>query len=144
MKMKFRGSGFKHSLPSVIPFSAIWVLIVVMTAPIISLGMMAGGLVPESSYGDVWFFLATRVPLLALAAVGLAIFTTNRTAGPLVLIRRAFEAVKAGDMDHRLKFRQTDKHLKGLEFAFNEMMVALMERNQAGVAREAEEEPTGD
>jgi hypothetical protein len=99
MKMKFRGSGFRHSLPSVIPFSAIWVFIVVMTAPIISIGMMVGGLVPESSYGDVWVFLATRAPLLALAAVGLAIFTTNRTAGPLVLIKRAFEAVKAGDMD---------------------------------------------
>jgi nitrogen fixation/metabolism regulation signal transduction histidine kinase len=113
-------------------------LIVVMTAPIISIGMMAGGLVPESSYDDVWFFLATRVPVLALAAVGLAIFTTNRTAGPLVLIRRAFEAVRAGDMDHRIKFRNSDKHLKNLEGAFNEMMVAIKERGeprtgQAGV-----------
>ena len=144
MKMKFRGSGFRHSLASVVPFSAIWVLIVVMTAPIISIGMMAGGLVPESSYGDVWFFLATRVPLLALAVVGLAIFTTNRTAGPLVLIKRAFEAVKAGDMDHRLKFRQTDKHLKSLEFAFNEMMVSLQERAEARARAEAEDASTSD
>ena len=144
MKLKFRGSGFKHSLPSVIPFSAIWVLIVVMTAPIISIGMMAGGLVPESSYGDVWFFLATRVPVLALAAVGLAIFTTNRTAGPLVLLTRAFEAVTAGDMDHRLKFRNSDKHLKNLEWAFNEMMVAIKERGEPRAGQAAEEEPADD
>ncbi len=144
MKLKFRGSGFKHSLPSVIPFSAIWVLIVVMMAPLISIGMMAGGLVPESSYGDVWFFLATRVPVLALAAVGLAIFTTNRTAGPLVLLRRAFEAVRAGDMDHRLKFRNTDKHLKNLEGAFNEMMVAIKARGEPRAGQAAEEEPADD
>ena len=145
MKMKeVRGSGFKSNLSAVFPFSAVWVLVVVMTAPIISIGMMAGGLVPESSYGDVWFFLATRVPVLALAAIALAIFTTNRVAGPLILLIRAFEAVKAGDMDHRLKFRQTDKHLKSLEFAFNEMMVALLERAESRVDREAEEERTGD
>ena len=60
MAMKIRGSGFKHTLASVFPSSAVWVFLVVLTAPIISIGMMAGGLVPESSYGDVWFFLATR------------------------------------------------------------------------------------
>ena len=73
MSRKIRGSGFKHTLASVFPFSAVWVFLVVLTAPIISIGMMVGGLVPESLYGDVWFFLATRVPILALAAIGLAI-----------------------------------------------------------------------
>ena len=144
MKMRFRGTGFRYSLSSVIPFSAIWVLIVVLTAPIISIGMMAGGLVPEASYGDVWFFLATRVPVLALAATGLAIFTTSRTAGPLVLLERAFEAVKAGDMEHRLKFRNSEKHLKGLELAFNEMMVAIKERDESHSGQEADEGPRGD
>ena len=144
MKMRFRGTGFRYSLSSVIPFSAIWVLIVVLTAPIISIGMMAGGLVPEASYGDVWFFLATRVPVLALAATGLAIFTTSRTAGPLVLLERAFQAVKAGDMEHRLKFRTGEKHLKGLELAFNEMMVALKERDESHSGQEADEGPGGD
>jgi nitrogen fixation/metabolism regulation signal transduction histidine kinase len=53
--------------------------------------------------------------VLAVAATGLAILTTNRVAGPLILIRRAFEAVKEGNMEHRLKFRHTDKHLWSLE-----------------------------
>jgi len=130
MAAKFRGSGFRHNLSSVFAFSAVWVFLVVLTAPIISIGMMVGGLVPESLYGDVWFFLATRVPILALAAIGLAIFTTNRVAGPLVLIARAFEAVKGGDMDHRLKFRHSEGHLKNLEVAFNDMMVAIKERGE--------------
>jgi hypothetical protein len=47
---------------------------VVLTGPIISVGMMAGGLVPEAMHSDVVFFLFTRMPLLVLAAIGLAIF----------------------------------------------------------------------
>ncbi len=115
MKAAIRGSGFRHNLPAVFPFSAVWVFLVVLTAPIITLGMTAGGLVPESSYDDLWFFLFTRVSVLAVAATGLAIFTTDRVAGPLILIRRAFEAVDEGNMEHRLKFRHTDKHLRSFE-----------------------------
>lgn len=145
--MKFRGSGFKHTLASVFPSSAVWVFLVVLTAPIVSIGMMAGGLVPESSYGDVWLFLTTRVPILALAAIGLAVFTTNWIAGPLVLMNRAFGAVKEGNMDHHLKFRQSDRHLRDLEVTFNEMMMAIKERGEprAGqiVEQVAEGEGTG-
>ena len=144
MAIKFRGSGFKHTLASVVPFSAVWVFIVVLTAPIISVGMMTGGLVPESSYGDVWFFLATRVPILALAAIALAVFTTNRVAGPLVQMKRAFEAVKQGDMERRLKFRVSDRHLRDLEVAFNEMMMAIKERGEPRAGHVAEGEGVGD
>ena len=144
MKTRFRGSGFKHTLSAVFPFSAVWVFVVVLTVPILLIGMMAGDLVPESSYSDVWFFLATRMPVLALAAIALAIFTTSRVAGPLIPIRRAFVAVKGGDMDHRLSLRRSDRHLKNLEQAFGEMMVALLERTESRVDREAEEERTGD
>ena len=69
MKTRFRGSGFKHTLSAVFPFSAVWVFVVMLTVPIIVIGMMAGDLVPESSYSDVWFFLATRMPVLAVAAI---------------------------------------------------------------------------
>ena len=144
MSRKIRGSGFKYTLPAVFSFSAVWVVLVVLTAPIITIGMMAGGLVPESSYGDVWFFLATRMPVLALAAIGLAIFTTNRVAGPLILLKRAFEAVKEGDLEHRIQLRRNDGHYKILEEAFSEMMVAIRERSEPQVDREAEEERTGD
>ena len=125
---KIRGSGFKHTLPAVVPFFAPWVVMMVLTAPVITVAMMLGGMVPPSSHTDVWFFLLTRVPLVALAATGLAIFMTARVAGPLVQLRRAFEDVKRGDMDRRLRFRRADNHLRQLETAFDEMMVALSDR----------------
>ena len=136
---KIRGSGFKHTLPAVLPYSAVWVFVVVLTAPVITVAMMLGSIVPPSLHGDVWFFLFTRVPVIALAATGLAIFTTTRVAGPLVQLRRAFEDVKRGDMDRRLRFRRVDKHLQELETAFNEMMVALRERADSLRGLEAEE-----
>ncbi len=139
MNRKVRGSGFKYTLPAVLPFSALWVFVVVLTAPVITVAMMLGGIVPQSLHRDVWFFLFTRVPVLALAVTALAIFTTNRVAGPLVLLRRAFEDVERGNMDHSLHFRRADKHLKELETAFNEMMVALRERTDSRMGLEAEE-----
>ncbi|GMR12594.1 MAG: hypothetical protein BMS9Abin29_0784 [Gemmatimonadota bacterium] len=125
---KLRGSGFKHTLPSVWPFFAPWVIMVVLTAPVITVAMMLAGLVPPASRTDVWFFLLTRVPLLAVAASGLAVFMTARVAGPMVQLRRAFDDVKGGDLNRRLRFRRADKHLREIETAFDEMMVALRER----------------
>ena len=139
MNRKIRGSGFKHTLPAVLPFSAIWVFVVVLTAPVIAVAMMLGSIVPPSLHGDVWFFLLTRVPIIALAVTGLAIFTTTRVAGPFVPLKRAFEDVEHGDMDRRLRFRRADKHLREFEAAFNEMMVTLRERAESRMSREAEE-----
>jgi len=130
-KTALRGSGFKHTLPAVLRFSAIWVLVVVLTALVIPIAMMMGGIVPPSQHSDVWFVLYTRVPVIALAAMGLAIFTTNRLAGPFVPLKRVFEAVKQGDMDCRLRFRQDEKHLRELEVAFDQMMVTLRERTDS-------------
>ena len=42
-------------------------------------------------------------------------------------------------MDRRLRFRRKDKHLRELETAFNEMMVALAERTDSRRGVEAEE-----
>ncbi len=112
-----------------------------LTAPILTIGMMLSGIVPQASHGDVWFFLLTRMPIIALVAIGLAISTTTRVVGPMVHLRRVFDDVKSGDMDRRLSFRQTDRHLRGLEAAFNEMMVVLSER--AG-SRRSPESPEAD
>ena len=131
MKMNrivLRGSGFKQSLLTVWPFSAIWVLVVVLAVSVIPIAMMLGGIVLPSLHGDVWFFVFTRVPAITLAVTALAIFTTTRVAGPFVPLKRAFEDVKRGDMDRRLRFRHADKHLRELETAFNEMMVVVRER----------------
>ena len=138
-KWRFRGSGFKHNLRSIWPFSAVWVILMVMAAPVVTIGMMWSGIAPESSYSAIWFFLITRMPLIVVAAVGLAIFTTNRVAGPMICLRRAFEEVRGGNLDHRIRFRRNDKHLREIETAFNEMMEALNER--AGIHSEVEADP---
>ena len=137
MKRKIRGSGFQHTLPAVIPVAAIWVVVLVLTAPVLMVSMMMSGIVPPSLHGEVWFFLLTRSSIIALAGIGLVIFTTTRVAGPLVHLKRVFNDVEGGDMDRRVAFRRTDKHLRELETAFNGMMVALNERDQAGSGLEA-------
>ena len=78
------------------------------------------------------------MPILAIAAIGLAIFTTNRTAESLILITRASDAVKEGNLDHRLRFRESDRHLKQLELAFNDMMVSICGRADFGQPKDAE------
>ncbi len=138
MKLNIRGSGFRHTLPAVFKFSALWFTVLVLTAPILTVSMMMRGVVPPALHGDVWFFLLTRMPIIALMGIVLAVLTTTRVAGPMVLLRRTFEDVRDGDMGRRLSFRGIDKHLRGLETAFNEMMVALNEQvdSPRGVAAE--------
>ncbi len=115
---KLRGTGFKHTLGWVVPYFAIWVVVLTLTAPVLTITMMMSGLMPEYLHGEVWFFLLTRVPLIALAGVGLAIFSTARTAGPMVKLKRVLDDVASGDMDARLHFRRGDKAYRELETAF--------------------------
>ena len=140
---KIRGSGVMDTLPAVFAFSGSWVGVLVVTAPVLTITMMMSGIVPPEFHRDVWFFLATRVPLIALAAVGLAVFTTARVAGPLVRLSRAFDDVKGGDMDRRIGFRRNDKHLREVERCFNEMMEVLSERTDSRRGLEAEEQTAG-
>ncbi len=143
MRSFIRGSGFRHTLPAVFKSSALWVVVVVLMAPVLTVSMMLSGIVPPASHGDVWFFLLTRMPIIVLVAIGIAIFTTTRVAGPLVHLKRVCEAVRDGDMDRRLSFRRSDGHLRELEAAFNEMMVALNERADSRRGQEAEERRAG-
>jgi hypothetical protein len=55
----------------VFPYFAIWVVVLTLSAPVLSIAMMWSGLVPEYLHSDIWFFLFTRMPLTALAGVGL-------------------------------------------------------------------------
>ena len=138
MKIILRGTGFKHTLRWVFPYFVIWVVVLTLTAPVLTIAMMYSDLVPEYLHGDIWFFLFTRVPLIALAGVGLAIFSTARTAGPMVKLKRVFEDVTRGDMDSRLALRRGDRAYRELERAFNEMMEALNERLGSRRGLEAE------
>ena len=140
MTIFLRGTGFKHTLRWVFPYFAIWVVVLVLTAPVLTISMMYSDLVPEYLHGDIWFFLFTRVPLIALAGVGLAIFSTARTAGPMVKLKRVFEDVTRGDMDSRLALRRGDQAYQELERAFNEMMEAVNERLGSRRGLEAEDD----
>ncbi len=128
MKKTLRGSGFRHTLAAVPKFTMIWFVILVLTPPVIIVTMLLSDLISESSRGHVWFFLVTRMPIILLVAAGLAIFTTARLAGPFVALKRAFEDVKKGDLNRRLKFREGDTHLREIETLFDEMMAAIRER----------------
>ncbi len=138
MKLNVRGSGFSHTLPAVIKFSALWVVLLMLPAPLITVSMMMRGMIPPESHRDVWFFLFTRMPILALGGILLAILTTTRVAGPMVLLKRVFEDVEGGNMDRRISLGRRNGHLRGLEVAFNEMMVALNERADSRRGAEAE------
>lgn len=140
MIKKFRGATFRGTLPAVFAFSAIWIGVLVVTAPVLTITMMMSGIVPPEFHRDIWFFLFTRVPVIALAGALLAVFTTARLAGPLVRLRHTFERVKDGDMDQRISFRQRDSHLRELERAFNEMMEALNARTDTRGGAEADDQ----
>ena len=131
MSKKIRGSGFKHTLPAVFSVSALWVVVLVLTTPVLIISMMASGIVPTWLHEEVWFFLFTRLSIIALAGIGLAIFTNARVAGPIVNLTPALNDVAGGDMDRRLAFRRSDKHFRELETSFNRMMVVLNERDEA-------------
>ncbi len=128
MKSNVRGSGFRHTLPAVIRFSALWVVLLMLPVPIITASLMMKGLVPPELHRDVWLFLLTRMPIVALAGIVLGILTTTRVAGPMVLLKRTFEDVQGGNMDRRLSFRKSDEYLREVETAFDGMMVALSGR----------------
>ncbi len=140
MTIFLSGTGFKHTLRCVFTYFAIWVVVLTLTAPVLTISMMMSGLVPEYLHGDIWFFLFTRVPLIVLAGVGLAVFSTARTAGPMVKLKRVFEDVTRGDMDSRLRVRRGDQAYQELERAFNEMMEAVNERLGSRRGLEAEDD----
>lgn len=72
--------------------------------------------------------------LLLSAVVSLAILTAHRIAGPYIALRRTFNAIKAGDLNVRLRFRSYD-NMDDVATPFNEMMDSLSARlNQTGSA----------
>ncbi|NOZ20400.1 MAG: hypothetical protein GXP25_04845 [Planctomycetes bacterium] len=77
--------------------------------------------------------LCAETVLGVVAMVSLTILTTHRIAGTSIKLRNAFEEVRKGNLEHRIKFRAYD-HFEEVEDAFNNMMEALKER--AGDASE--------
>lgn len=133
--MRFRGIGFKHTLSAVPAFASVWfVVLVAVTAPVITVALIFGNFMAEGLGLGVWILIVAGLAIIMSGVIGLALFTTARLAGPFVALQRAFEDVRDGDVNRQLSFRDGDAHLRELEAVFNEMMASLRERmeHQAG------------
>ncbi len=129
-----RGTGVRFTLPYVLRFSGMWILLTVVVVIVFAVTsyLVMFDRLSEGARGDLILVLAVQTTLAVLAVVLLAVFSTHRLAGPLIGIRRAMEDVTAGDLNRQLRFRSSDPHLEEIEAAFNDMMVSIRSRTGSG------------
>jgi len=77
--------------------------------------------------GKLLIAIIVETALFSVGFVVLAILTSHRIAGPYIRLHQTFEAIRNGDTDIRLKFREYDK-LEHLQDSFNGMMDTLREK----------------
>jgi len=140
-----RGTGVRFTLRYVPRFAGLWLFVCIVTLVVFALTAYLGlvNSLGEAGRSRLLIVLSIQTVCVIIGMVALAIFTTHRLAGPLVGLLRAFEGVKAGDLERPLRFRQTDGHLADLETSFNEMLVVIrqrLEEERAGGARIADKE----
>lgn len=125
-----RGTGVRFTLRYVPRFAGLWLFVCVLTLVVFALTAYLGlsDSLGEAGRSRLLLVLTIQTACVIAGMVALAIFTTHRLAGPLVALLRAFEDVKAGDLDRKLRFRDSDRHLADVETSFNEMMAALRQR----------------
>lgn len=125
-----RGSGVRLTLPYVLRFSGMWILVTTLVAIVfgVTCYLVMFDDLNDGARRELMMVLSIQTALVVVAVVLLAVFSTHRIAGPLIAIRRAMEDVAAGKMDRQLRFRRTDPHLGEIETAFNDMMESLRER----------------
>lgn len=125
-----RGSGVRFTLPYVLRFSGIWIVVTTLVAVVFGVTsyLVMFDQLNDGARQELIVVLSIQTALVVAAVVLLAVFSTHRIAGPLIAIRRAMEDVTAGKMDRQLRFRRTDPHLVELETAFNGMVESLRER----------------
>jgi methyl-accepting chemotaxis protein len=125
-----RGTGVRWTLRYVPRFAGIWLVVCVLTLLVFAVTSYLGlfNSLGEAGRSRLLIVLTLQTLAVVLGMVVLAIFTTHRLAGPLVGLLRAFEDVKAGDLDRQLRFRQSDTHLADVETAFNEMLASIRHR----------------
>lgn len=128
-----RGTGVRWTLRYVPKFAGIWLVVCVLTLIVFAVTSYWGlvNSLGEAGRSRLLIVLTLQTLSVILGMVALAIFTTHRLAGPLVALLRAFEDVKAGDLNRQLRFRHTDTHLSDVEKSFNEMMTSVRQRVDA-------------
>jgi methyl-accepting chemotaxis protein len=127
-----RGTGVRITLPYILRFSGMWVLVTTLVAVVFGVTsyLVMFDQLSEEARRHLMVVLAIQTVLVVLAVVLLAVFSTHRLAGPIIAIRRALEDVKAGNLSRELRFRRTDPHLAEIAVAFNDMMASLRERSK--------------
>jgi methyl-accepting chemotaxis protein len=129
---QFRGSGVRLTLPYVIRFSGLWLVVTILAVLVFALTsyLSLADRLTDAGRDRLLMVLGVQTVFVVLAVVALAIFTTHRLAGPLIAIRRACEDVRDGKLDRNLRFRRSDPQFSEVEAAFNDMVLSL--RQQAG------------
>jgi nitrogen fixation/metabolism regulation signal transduction histidine kinase len=129
MERRIRGSGLRYTLPYVINFAGLW-LVVTITAVLVAavssylyFSQRAGA--AASSLGTA---IIIQTVLSILAVVALAVFTTHRVAGPWIAVRRALDAVRDGNLDYQLRMRGGDPRMEEVEDSFEQMVASLRDR----------------
>ena len=125
-----RGTGVRFTLRYVPRFSGLWLFVCTLTLVVFALTSYLGlaNSLGEAGRSRLLLVLSLQTVCVVLGMVALAIFTTHRLAGPLIALLRAFQDVKAGDLDRQLRFRQSDDHVADLEREFNGMMASVRQR----------------
>jgi nitrogen fixation/metabolism regulation signal transduction histidine kinase len=129
---QFRGSGVRLTLPYVMRFSGLWLVVTLVAVLVFALTsyLSLADRLTDAGRDRLLMVLGVQTIFVVLAVVALAIFTTHRLAGPLIAIRRACEDVRDGKLDRTLRFRRSDPQFSEVEAAFNDMVLSL--RQQAG------------
>lgn len=141
MARAFRGSGVRLTLPFVFRFLGLWMavtVLIVLVFGVTSYLLLLDRFSAQGREGLALGLLVAQTVVTVLAVSALGVFTTHRLAGPIIALQRTFDAVREGDLDRKLRFRQSDDHLRGVESSFNEMMAVVKERiegEQAPAAR---------
>src|SRR5689334_20924659 len=93
---KVRGSGVRFTLPYVLRYSALWLVVTVAAVVLFGITsyLVASQRLDGESLQRVALILTLQTVFLILAVVALAVFTTHRLAGPYIALKRALEEVK--------------------------------------------------
>ena len=127
---RIRGTGVRFTLPYMMRYSALWLLVTVVAMGVFGVAcyLAAADHLDGVARQRVGLILGIETVLLILAVSALAVFTTHRLAGPYIALKRAFDEVARGELDHPLRLRGGDVHLRELEDSFNGMTAVLRKR----------------
>ena len=143
MARKIRGTGLRHTLPYVVRFAGLWLVVTIAAIVVASLSSywLFAERVGDAGAAQLRKVILIQATLSILAVIALALFTTHRLAGPWIAVRRALDKVRDGDLDSGLRLRATDPRIKEVELAFAQMLDSLRQRQRTAAPLIAEQVP---